>query len=184
MRHAISRYSITALIVIAANASAWAQDPDKGRAEFLSRCAECHGADGKGSGPISGKLKARPADLTRLAKKNNGVFSPNAVTEAVDGRSATRPHRVRKCRFGDVGKDLRRVRRERRMNPSRSTPCSICPAMPSRLPKAEFRTLSSISVEFSKNESAERFSPRTESATAPHVQPKQATGIILEVRCQ
>ena len=93
MRHAISRYSITALIVIAVNASAWAQDPDKGRAEFLSRCAECHGADGKGSGPLNGKLKARPADLTLLAKKNNGVFSPNAVTEAVDGRSATRPHR-------------------------------------------------------------------------------------------
>jgi len=94
MRHAISGYSITALIVIAANALAWAQDSDKGRAEFLSRCAECHGADGKGSGPMSGKLKARPADLTRLAKKNNGVFSPNAVTDAVDGRSATRPHRV------------------------------------------------------------------------------------------
>jgi mono/diheme cytochrome c family protein len=91
---AVSIYSITALVVIAANASAWAQDSDKGRAEFLSRCAECHGADGKGSGPMSRKLKARPADLTLLAKKNNGVFSPNAVAKAVDGRSATRPHRV------------------------------------------------------------------------------------------
>ena len=128
MRHAISRYSITALIVIAANASAWAQDPDKGRAEFLSRCAECHGADGKGSGPMSGKLKARPADLTRLAKKNNGVFLPNAVTEAVDGRSATRPHRnpempIWGCRQGPPPGSQRKAYEPRPINSLLDLPC-------------------------------------------------------------
>ena len=128
MRQAVSRYSITALIVIAANASAWAQDPDKGRAEFLSRCAECHGADGKGSGPISGKLKARPADLTRLAKGNNGVFSPNAVAQAVDGRSASKPHRspempIWGCRQGPPPSPERRAHEAQPIDSSLDLPC-------------------------------------------------------------
>jgi mono/diheme cytochrome c family protein len=80
------------LIAIATNALALAKNPDSGRIEFLSRCAECHGDDGKGAGPIAGKLKIRPADLTLIAKKNNGVFLPDAVAEAIDGRSATNPH--------------------------------------------------------------------------------------------
>lgn len=93
MQHSVSTHLSIALIVIATNASVRAQDPEKGRIEFLSKCAECHGADGKGAGPTSSKLKTRPADLTLLAKKNHGVFSPDAVGAAVDGRNATRSHR-------------------------------------------------------------------------------------------
>lgn len=83
---------VIVLIVIATNALALADNSDNGRIEFLSRCAECHGDDGKGAGPIAGKLKIRPADLTLIAKKNNGVFSPDAVAEAIDGRNARKPH--------------------------------------------------------------------------------------------
>jgi mono/diheme cytochrome c family protein len=128
MRQAVSRYSITALIVIAANVSAWAQDSDKGRAEYLSRCAECHGADGEGSGPMSGKLKARPADLTRLAKGNNGVFSPNAVAQAVDGRSASKPHRspempIWGCRQGPSPGPQRRAHEAQPIDSLLDLPC-------------------------------------------------------------
>jgi len=77
----------TACVVIATYALASTDDIDKGRIEFLSKCAECHGADGKGAGPMSSRLKTKPADLTVLAKRNNGVFSPAAVANAVDGRS-------------------------------------------------------------------------------------------------
>jgi hypothetical protein len=87
MQHSATRYIFIASIVIATNVLASAQDIDKGRIEFLSKCAECHGADGKGAGPMSSRLKTKPADLTVLAKRNNGVFSPDAVAEAVDGRS-------------------------------------------------------------------------------------------------
>ena len=79
-------------MIMATHTCVWAQDLEKGRIEFLSKCAECHGADGKGAGRISNKLKIKPADLTLLAKKNNGVFSPNAIAELIDGRSATRAH--------------------------------------------------------------------------------------------
>lgn len=75
------------LICIATNACVWAQDIEKGRIEFLSKCAECHGSDGKGAGRLGRELKIKPADLTGLAKRNNGVFLPEFVAERVDGRS-------------------------------------------------------------------------------------------------
>ena len=87
-----SRAVAIAAILSAANTPLQAQDLDKGRTEFLSKCAECHGADGKGAGPTSSKLKRKPADLTALAKNNNGVFSAGAIAAIVDGRSAV-PHR-------------------------------------------------------------------------------------------
>jgi Cytochrome C oxidase, cbb3-type, subunit III len=82
-------------LMIGLNASRWAQDLDAGKAEYLSNCAPCHGTDGKGKGPLSSKLKTKPADLTTFAKKNNGVFPLSAVYEAVDGRNATGSHGTR-----------------------------------------------------------------------------------------
>jgi mono/diheme cytochrome c family protein len=87
-----SRAVAIAAMLSATNTLLQAQDLDKGRTEFLSKCAECHGADGKGEGPMSGKLKRKPADLTALAKNNNGVFSAGAIAAIVDGRGAV-PHR-------------------------------------------------------------------------------------------
>jgi hypothetical protein len=78
---------------MATNTCVWAQDLEKGRIEFMSKCAGCHGSDGKGTGPLSSKLQIKPADLTALAKRNNGVISPDAVAERVDGRREVEPHR-------------------------------------------------------------------------------------------
>jgi mono/diheme cytochrome c family protein len=89
----VSRRLLIAKILIATNTLAWAQDLEKGRIEFLSKCAECHGADGKGAGRTSIMLKIKPADLTVLARRNKGVFSPDAVAETIDGRRAVQSHR-------------------------------------------------------------------------------------------
>jgi len=85
--------------------SVWAQDLDIGKNEFLSKCATCHGADGKGDGPLSSKLKTKPPNLTILAKRNKGVFSKRAIYETVDGRKAASSHRgiempIWGCRHG------------------------------------------------------------------------------------
>jgi len=65
---------------------------EAGKAEYLANCANCHGADGKGSGPHSAALKKRPADLTLLAKHNHGVFPVSEVYRLVDGRGSERQH--------------------------------------------------------------------------------------------
>ena len=91
MQKVIWRQLLTAQIIMAVNTCVWAQDPEKGRIEFLSNCAECHGADGKGVGRLSSNLESKPADLTALAKKNYGVFSFDAIARKIDGRSG--PHR-------------------------------------------------------------------------------------------
>jgi mono/diheme cytochrome c family protein len=57
-------------IVIPVNKTA----PNDGKQMYTSYCAPCHGADGRGSGPVASSLKARPTDLTELQKTNNGRF--------------------------------------------------------------------------------------------------------------
>jgi mono/diheme cytochrome c family protein len=72
--------------------AAQAEDVDIGKAEFHASCASCHGADGKGDGPVGTQLKVPPADLTVLARSNNGVFPTNAVYETIDGSKAVPAH--------------------------------------------------------------------------------------------
>ena len=119
---------MTGAIAIAANTCVWAQDLDNGQAEFLSKCAECHGVDGRGEGARSSKLKMRPADLTLLARKNNGVFSPDAVAEFIDGRRAARPHRgsempIWGCRHGPPPGPQRRAHQPQPIDTLLDLPC-------------------------------------------------------------
>ena len=75
--------------------AAQAEDLDVGKAEFQSSCASCHGADGRGKGPVSGLLKVPPPDLTILAKNNNGVFPTNAIYETIYGSKIISAHGTR-----------------------------------------------------------------------------------------
>ena len=95
METGTSRPLIIASLIIAFSTYASAQGIDVGKAEYQSNCAACHGIDAKGNGPVSKELKTRPADLTVLAKKNNGVFPLNAVNEAIDGRALIGSHGTR-----------------------------------------------------------------------------------------
>ena len=62
-----------------------AEDFDRGKLEYMSKCAACHGLDAKGGGPFATQLKTTPADLTQLANKNGGIFPEAAVKETIDG---------------------------------------------------------------------------------------------------
>jgi mono/diheme cytochrome c family protein len=63
-----------------------------GKSNYETSCASCHGADGKGKGPVSAQLKVPPSDLTVLAKKNNGAFPVDSVYEVIDGQQAVLAH--------------------------------------------------------------------------------------------
>ena len=59
---------------------------------FRTYCATCHGTGGKGDGPLAEMLKVRPANLTGLAARNNGVFDEAMVARIVDGREPVKGH--------------------------------------------------------------------------------------------
>ena len=45
---------------------------DAGKIEYQRSCENCHGVSGKGDGPYAARLLIKPADITVLAKNNNG----------------------------------------------------------------------------------------------------------------
>ena len=63
-----------------------------GRDTFLRHCASCHGAEGKGDGPLAASLTIPPADLTRIAERNDGRFDERAVMAVIDGRRDVAAH--------------------------------------------------------------------------------------------
>jgi len=72
-----------------------ADEVDIGKAEFLASCASCHGADGRGRGPVSAHLKSLPPDLTVLARNNGGSFPESAVYETMYGSGTISAHGTR-----------------------------------------------------------------------------------------
>lgn len=55
-------------------------------------CTPCHGPDARGDGPVARVLTVKPANLTTLAKRNNGVFPLEKVIDTIDGRAAVAAH--------------------------------------------------------------------------------------------
>ncbi|MDF1727929.1 MAG: c-type cytochrome [Sulfitobacter sp.] len=49
-------------------------DEDEGALFFAQNCVACHGAGGRGNGPIAADLAATPPDLTLLTRRNGGTF--------------------------------------------------------------------------------------------------------------
>jgi mono/diheme cytochrome c family protein len=62
-----------------------------GRDSFDRYCAACHGADGRGAGPVASSLKVHPADLTTLAERNGGSFPRRRVASFVEGTGRPLP---------------------------------------------------------------------------------------------
>jgi len=64
-----------------------------GKSRYRVLCMSCHGGDGKGQVE---NLTIRPADLTVLARNNDGAFPFERVYDTVDGREMPRAHGDRK----------------------------------------------------------------------------------------
>jgi mono/diheme cytochrome c family protein len=67
----------------------------KGPDLYRAHCAVCHGSDGKGDGPLAPALKAKPADLTALAKNSGGNFPANRVGKFITGEEVSLSHGTR-----------------------------------------------------------------------------------------
>src|SRR5580700_5256007 len=63
-----------------------------GKGMYVSYCAACHGADGKGGGPAASALKTPPADLTMLSKNNGGKYPALKVTSTIRNGTSNPAH--------------------------------------------------------------------------------------------
>ena len=59
---------------------------------YKAYCAVCHGSAAKGDGPAATALKKAPADLTTIAKRSSGKFSPTDVEAVIMGQQVMASH--------------------------------------------------------------------------------------------
>jgi mono/diheme cytochrome c family protein len=83
---------ILAATMIAFSAWGLAEDINLSKTEYEATCAECHGQNGKGDGPVSVELRTKPSDLTLIAERNGGVFPADVLYRIIDGRKTIRAH--------------------------------------------------------------------------------------------
>lgn len=94
MRLSGTRWALAALIVAASGvgiAQTGKSGSELGRHDYDAYCAGCHGATGRGDGVDKPNVDLNPADLTRLAEKNGGVFPYSRFHDVVDGRFDVEP---------------------------------------------------------------------------------------------
>jgi mono/diheme cytochrome c family protein len=88
--------SVMGMIVLSAAAglafAAESADVRAGRDLYEQHCEFCHGAEGRGDGPLADELKVAPADLTKIAERRGGTFPDAEVHEIIDGRRFVRAH--------------------------------------------------------------------------------------------
>lgn len=83
-----------------------------GKDLYKAYCEHCHGADGKGQGPMAPGLRVPPADLTTFAARNGGKFEYAAVEDKINGwKQVPRTmretaERVNAMRTGENAQDL------------------------------------------------------------------------------
>jgi mono/diheme cytochrome c family protein len=72
-----------------------AQDRYAVAEEYRVSCQVCHGARGKGDGPMASALKSKPTDLTKLEANNDYKFPFLKVFQTIDGRAMIPAHGTR-----------------------------------------------------------------------------------------
>lgn len=67
-------------------------NPTDGKQMYVNYCAPCHGADGRGNGPVAGALKNSPTDLTLLTRTHQGKFPDTHVVSVLEFGSTPPAH--------------------------------------------------------------------------------------------
>ena len=74
-----------AVLALAACLMPEKQAENTGPQDFADYCSGCHGATGNGDGELAGTLRRRPADLTKLSRRNKGAFPTTRVMAQIWG---------------------------------------------------------------------------------------------------
>lgn len=87
--------------------------PTSGQQMFRAYCADCHGDQGKGNGPLVSILKMAPPDLTSLSKRNSGKFPYDRVYQTIVGESQSAAHGSREMPiWGPVFRSMGKGRKD------------------------------------------------------------------------
>jgi mono/diheme cytochrome c family protein len=90
-------------MVLGVASEGWAQEAERpeivppgnvttGKLEYRSHCAQCHGQNGKGDGPVAAALTKKPSDLTQITKGHAGTFPDDWVRKFIDGSDMVAAH--------------------------------------------------------------------------------------------
>ena len=88
-KNQISKYAILLVLIYVSCGTVFAdvvnRAADAGKIEYQRSCENCHGVSGKGDGPYAARLLIKPADITVLAKNNNGSIPIPSIYRMIDG---------------------------------------------------------------------------------------------------
>lgn len=68
---------------------------EQGAELYRLHCAGCHGATGRGDGPVAPLMVVTVPDLTRIAARRGGRFPEDEVARIIDGLSPLAAHGTR-----------------------------------------------------------------------------------------
>jgi mono/diheme cytochrome c family protein len=66
-----------------------------GKDLYLRFCASCHGATGRGDGPVAASFSVEVPDLTLIARRAKGVYPRDNIVRIIDGRHIIGAHGAR-----------------------------------------------------------------------------------------
>ncbi len=81
---------VSAVLALGLPGAAAAQDAQAGYGLFEMHCAQCHGTEAQGDGPMAELLSISPPDLTQLVE--DGRFPMARVARQIDGRDPMLAH--------------------------------------------------------------------------------------------
>ena len=95
MRNVVLGFVLIGLNLVVPAALAQGFAAYSGEELFQRFCAACHGAEGRGNGPVASSLAVLVPDLTRLYQRRGNTFPAAEIREVIDGRSIVIAHGTR-----------------------------------------------------------------------------------------
>lgn len=102
MKTAVARRIVLAAALLAAQAAPAAEDPARGRAIFLSHCAQCHGERADGHGPLAARFTPPPADISSSRRSDDYMLQIVTLGGRAMGRSSAMPEWGLELSGGDI----------------------------------------------------------------------------------
>jgi hypothetical protein len=92
----------TILFVLLVEMGCSPDSASSGRTAFINSCASCHGLTGRGDGPLAAELEVKPANLTKIAARRDGLWPMVEVMSIIDGYHRRTLTREKMPIFGDL----------------------------------------------------------------------------------